>query len=275
MYIDLIEYQTRFSDSMGKCAITGRVKKYYQDLYAQYQTEHQIDFEKFVYNANLFGDELIQVARKSVDFNAVEITLFPSWMPTFNMDYAVPELHWKKKNEISGEFLDVRDCGSLCVFYALHLLLKLNSVNLIHSALCFSFENAIEQQIDYRAFLHFCGNKKADWNLKIHLSEIINIEEVSTPELFKKMINAFLNKLSTQSDSYFIYKRKVAENHQNEASIDIVYPDTSGFIYFCLENIAKNKKNIKYQYIFIVDYDKSCEKMGVVLVEIVLRGKYE
>jgi hypothetical protein len=278
MYINHVFYQTRFSDQLKKHPISDRVKTYLSDLYERYHSQSIIDFSQPVYNHAEAGDQLFCEASRHIDFGSLSMILFPIWETNLNMEYAVPELYWKNKYAIEAQFQDVRDCGSLCVFYAIQLLLKLSAAQCVKNSLCCSIENSIQTnkkitnvilpEIDYSAFIAFSNTVDSGCTLKILSSDIFHTAEINSTQLFHNMIKNKLNNLFVQLDDIIIYKRKSDEDHRHDACIEMIYPMTSGFVYFCLENIIKNKKNIQCSTIFIIDYDASQETMGVLLLEI-------
>lgn len=278
MYINQVIYKTQFPDHIQKCSVSDRVKTYFKDLYNRYKSELMMDMSLPIYNYDQLGKLLFHEIKKNGDLNNANTIFFPMWAITWNMEYAVPEFQWKNELGVNASFQDIRDCGSLCVYYALHILLTLNEVQLQKNVLCCSVENAWLQQkniktlyapeINYIASLACSSDLVNTHAIKILLAHIFKLQTINSNVEFNTMIFGYLESYKINSDDCIIYTRKNEEDHCTVNSVTISYPTTSGFIYYCLDMLFKNRQRSNFRYAFIIDYDESHSAMGVLLLQI-------
>ncbi|OGT45645.1 MAG: hypothetical protein A3E82_09130 [Gammaproteobacteria bacterium RIFCSPHIGHO2_12_FULL_38_11] len=268
MIIDSVIFQTAFKN-IKKQPVSDVVKAYLNDLYKLYNVNLNYDSSQFVYRYDLMGTILMNKLVKNNKFDQVDMVLLPSWGVTWNMDYSAPELYLKNKFNIHAAFLDVKGCGLLCVFYALNTLLKLYNSNSISKALCCSIENAwlfklsknkpVAPEINFVASLSTVSKCNSKQFVKVVLCEVISNKQYI--EKIKSMINAF----SMNINDFIVYV-KHKDNFNVLTSWNVIfYPISSGFVYYCLDFIFKNR--IKFNYIFIVDHDHALFSTGILLIK--------
>ena len=142
MYINQVIYETFIPDWIETSSIGDRVKKYFKDLYARYKTHLNMDLSGKAYSYDDLGRLLFNDLKENDLLANADLIVFPSWSFSWDMKYAVPELVWKKQYDFHAQLLDVRDCGLLCVFRAIHITLKHYGANTLNQGLCCSIENA-------------------------------------------------------------------------------------------------------------------------------------
>ncbi|EKD92257.1 MAG: hypothetical protein ACD_29C00097G0005 [uncultured bacterium] len=277
MYINQVIYKTQFPDYIQKCSVSDRVKTYFKDLYHRYKSELTMDMSLPIYNYDQLGKLLFHEIQRNGDLNSADTILFPLWAITWNMDYAVPEFHWKNEFGVNALFQDIRDCGSLCVYYALNILLTLNEAKLQKNVLCCSVENAwlphenaktlYASEINYIASLACSSDLQGTQPIKILSSKIFKLQTINSNTEFNEMINAHLKSHQINGDDFIIYTRKNDEDHHTANNIAISYQTTSGFIYYCLDMLFKNRQKVNFKYAFVIDYDESHSSMGVLLLQ--------
>ncbi len=278
MYINHIDYKTNFHHNIKKIPVSDRVKQYFEDLYSRNGTELSIDMSVFVNDYMALGKLLFDEIYSTHELKNAQTIFFPVWAVSWNMEYATPELHWKEKYQIDATFLDVRDCGSLCVYYAFHLMLKLQKSETEKNNVCCSIENAflpnlknnhgISPSMNYIASVIFSHHSNDKNSLKIIMCDIYDMHQINSIDQLKKTINNVMQTYDISENEHMIYIRKNTDYFSIENCISIAYPISSGFAYYCLSLIYKSRKKINFKNIFIIDLDHANSLMGILFVKI-------
>lgn len=286
MYIDNVIYNTHFSNKLTKSVMSDRVKVYFNDLYKRYNCELNMNFSDPVYDYDQMALLLFDAIQIKNNLEKTNIILFPVWGNSWSMNYASSELYWKSKFKFQGMLQDIRDCGSLCAYHAFSLLLKLHETKSIQEVLCCSIENAYiftknknkiyAPEIDYIGSITCKNDCVDDCRLKILSCVVVNTKKMNASTLFFEKLREFIIYFNIEQDQYFIYCRKnTVMSKDNILLINIECNNTSGFLYYCIDLIFKKKKSIKFEYIFIVDFDISNNSMGIFLLKIEFEDFYE
>lgn len=277
MYINDVIYDTDFSEKIEINFLTERVKLYFNDLYKRYKMDLNMNLEKPVYRYDQMGEYLLsQISRKS-NFTELDTIAFPSWSISWNMDYAVTELYWKNKFNLKAPFLDIRDCGSLCVFNAVAILLKLYEMKIIKKFLCCTIENKFlflnEEEKMVAPMINYIGafifsETRSTKLIKILYSKILQKTHFKTENELLVFFRFFLESQRISEDSCQFYIRKYDIAFSFDFFHAISHPDSSGFIYYCIKNVLKNYDEIRLKYALIVDFDFSIGSTGILLLAI-------
>lgn len=278
MYINRVIYKTIGLDRFKKTIVSDRVKKYLEDLYARYQADQNMDTLQLVYSHDEMGNYLLNEIQQVGALMKADTIFFPAWGVSWSMDYAAHELHWKKVFGLNCKLLDVRDCGSLCVYYAIHIMLKLYMSKALKNVLICSIEHA----------WLFCKNK-----IKIHAPKIsyIGSFQCSNDSVFNSKLeilscdivnNVRMNEINNHLDNIILkilenYKIKSTDCHVWIRKFEnivfhhkfhlIEHPMSSGFLYTCIDLILKSKKNTKNDYFLIIDFDPLRLSIGAVFIK--------
>ena len=225
-----------------------------------------MDLEQSVYQYYQLGEYLLNQVSKSSDLNLLDTIAFPSWAMSWNMDYAVPELYWKNKFNLGASLLDMRDCGSLCVFNAISLFLKLYQVNAIKKFLCCSVENKFllpatsknvyAPVINYLGALSF-SDITSNNSIQVLYCQTYKKSQIKTENGFLEILCSILTLHCISKKSCAFYLRKK----------NTIFPDSSGFIYFCINFLLKAQNKFYFKYAVIVDFDFSIGSTAVLLLK--------
>lgn len=277
MYINAVIYKVMIADELKKESISDRVKKYLLDLYKRYQYEVDMDMFQWVYSYDQMGKCLLHDIQKTGDLTNADTFLFPAWGVSWNMDFAVHALHWKRLFALSAELVDVRDCGSLCVYYAVHIMLKLHASKSLKNALIGSVENAwlfcknkIKSHaptINYMGSFQCSNDNKFNHSLEIVCCQISNVLSlVKINFQLKNIINRILIKHNVTKNNCSIWIRNDDAVLWNKEWKLISHPVSSGFLYYCIDLILKNENENSNLYFLIVDFDPSRLSIGAILL---------
>lgn len=252
---------------------------YFNDLHDSYQMEQKTNKMKLVYSYDDMASHLLSLEN---NYNACvnsDYIFFPSWGWILDSNYAIPEFYLKNKFGWRGSVFDVRDCGSLCVYYALHVMLKLNQHNAISTSCCCTIENEFEingranndviPQINYVALLSFSNEKKQLSDMRIiHCDIHCNEMHFSNLKKMDKAISSIAKNYDLLKNQYHIIMRNTVKKNNVDVRADLVaYPVSSGLLYDILYQISTSFIKIKKEYIFIVDIDLKTHFYGVLLIQ--------
>lgn len=278
MYINQVVYKEIGSDEFKERIVSNRVKKYIADLYQRYQADLNMDMEQPIYSYDEMGKYLFKEFQRTDVLKNTEKILFPTWGVSWSMDYAVHEFHWNEMFGFNGTLLDVRDCGSLCVYYAIHIMLKLCRSKLLKNTLISSIENAWlfcknktkvhAPEINYVGSFQCENDKKFNSSLEIISCSIIN--SISTDKIdqqIEHIIHAMLFDYQIKKTDCDVWIRAFKNIIIQSDWKQIYHPMSSGFLYYCVDLLLKNRGDFGRPYIFIVDFDPSRFSIGVILLK--------
>lgn len=278
MYINRSIYLSNNFEKIEMKAINEKTRQYFVDLYDRYQMMLNVDMSSYVYKYESLIQWLLNSSHVNQDFKEADYLFFPSWGCVFNTDFSVPELHLKSKYGWTGSLIDIKDCGKLCAYYAIHLLLKLQKRNDIDSCVCCSVENKWPShkintlnrypEMDYVGFLSFTSDANCNSRYIFRYCEIIkNKNSTSWSEKTSIHIANIVDHLNIPRDAYVIYLNHQKINTPLSGVEYVSYPYGSGFLYFSLNSILKNANCNPFEFIFIVDIDDISEACGVALIQ--------
>ncbi len=260
-------------------------KRYFSDLYGSYKMPLEINKIEMVYRYDdiasyLFDDKYNQKVCAKSDY-----LFFPSWGWVLDSNYAMPELYLKNKFKWGGSILDIRDCGSLCAYYALHLMLTLyQNCQMEISACCsiecafkssIDFDNQLFPEINYVGLLSFSGYKNARSDIEVIYCNLhsSNDKNANYQTLILEKVNLIASRYHIAENKYQILLRSVADDIHLSKNIEIIsHPISSGFLYDIIDHIQKFSVTKHVEYMFIIDVDLTTQFYGVLLIK--LGGKY-
>ncbi|PIZ04946.1 MAG: hypothetical protein COY58_01385 [Gammaproteobacteria bacterium CG_4_10_14_0_8_um_filter_38_16] len=278
MYINYCIYQNRSLNKIKENTVKERAQQYFLDLYTQYQMPCHMDFTDLVSNyeklwMRCFASKKIKNCLKEASY-----ILFPSWGVVLDSDFAVPELYFKEKFEWSASILDIRDCGRLCVFYAVHLLLAMQSSEDLFRGICCTVEDrlpiahkknsAVYPEIDYAGFLSLSNQVNNDTRFKIQFCDIFNHRnKLDISAVFEFCVEAVIESFNLSAHSYVIYINNVRIEKKHYPVFTIFYPTSSGFLYYAVNSILNNLSLEHAEYIVFMDIDILMALTGVLLIQ--------
>lgn len=259
MYINYSYYQNISSDHLNRVVMQDRFKQYFSDLYAAYQVPLEINEKEFVFCYEEMASCLFAVEENQLACARSDYLFFPSWSFVLDSHCAIPELYLKNKFNWRGSILDIRDCGSLCVYHAIQLIIQLHQ----RQAVCCTIENVFSfnthfhhdlfPAINYVALLSFSSEKKSCFDLDILHCHVYN-----------NAVNIFeiIDHLTRQ------YHISIHQRHIRIRRDAMVYPASSGFLYDTINQIFTLSKKIKTEHVFIVDFDLITHFFGLIVIKL-------
>lgn len=221
---------------------------YYADLYRAYQKVLYMNIDKKIYSYEFLSKRLIQNMPDIVKKNKYDWIMFPHYFHHWNDGYAVPEFYLKKTYGFSGNFLDIRDCGTLCIYQALFLLKKLNA-----SGLVLSIESdQVLNQYDYVGFLEINTNGSKS---QLRIKDIIFLS-LEKNLFLEKEVKEFLLKNNVTLEEVIIFSH--ADYH---------YDFYSGFFYEIVTYLTLCNVKIHKKYILVQDKDLDSNRQVLMLIE--------
>ena len=141
MFINQVIYKKYFPKYNHNINIQDRYINYFNDLHKRfYFPIDKLAIKNYSYQHHELGNKLFELMDNKINIKKYDYILFPSWGVPFDPDYATHELHYKHKFNIESKMMDVRDCGSLCVFRAIDLSFDLMKSKDIKAILSCSIE---------------------------------------------------------------------------------------------------------------------------------------
>jgi hypothetical protein len=278
MYINRIYYKTDWQGLIKKHFISDRVKKYFNDLYIKNNMKINFNLDGVLYDYHAAGNYWYDFLAQNIDMHNFDFILFPQWSCTWQMDYAVPELNWLYSHNLDIPFYDIRDCGKLSVFYALEILLQLSSKSDFTKNLCLSIENKFLDvgsgykksipQIDYMGCIEFISSANGEAHLKPVLCNVIDCANQDLMKMISQTIKKIIDQFKILSDEYIIYIKSIDGMINLYNAIQVKYPETSGFIYYCISMIFKKRNTINFNYALIVDVDEEANNIAILVIQI-------
>lgn len=277
MFINYAYHQKIESSELVCESLQEHARQYFSDLYVMYDKPQEIMktnlFHTYIDAAAYLFDD---VCRQKIA-NEADYLFFPSWGWVFDVHCIAPELYLKNKFKWRGSILDIRDCGSLCVYYALFLSLNFcKNTDISDNTIC-SIENAFESEnknreavfpeINYVALLSLSSEKKSTFNIEIIHCDIFNYQIIeNNKNQIDRIISRIAYRHSLSENQYHVVIRKIDESIDvfKDANL-IIYPASSGFLYDVVSKIFQKDLNINFEYVFIIDFDLVTKRCGVLL----------
>ena|SRR3990167_1990751 len=279
MYINCVDYQKIASTDLSGLVMQDHFKRYFIDLYGSYKMLSEINDMTLVYRyedtaAYLFDNDRNQLLCSQSDY-----LFFPSWGMIVDSNSAAPELYLKNKYKWTASILDIRDCGSLCVYYALHLMLKMINHLSLSAVSCMTVENVFPAsdafrdktfpEINYAALISFSSVKKNVNDARVLYSDIYqNRTHFSYLDRIMETITQIAKRYNIDTNKYHTIARQIVDKKNIYLSLDLIpHPVSSGFLYYILDQIKKTSIKIDVKYVFVVDIDWMANCFGVLLIE--------
>jgi hypothetical protein len=277
MFINYAYYQKIQSADLKSVSMHEHTKRYFSDLHAMYGKPFDIKqtdlFYSYVDTASyLFDDACNQTIGAEAEY-----LFFPSWGWVLDTHCTAPEFYLKNKFKWRASILDIRDCGSLCVYYALYLVLNLSkNAKISGSAVC-SIENAYQlvddskervfPEINYVALLSLSAEKKSTFNIEIIHCDIFNyeIDENNQKQLSDTILRIAHQYGFLESQCHVVMREIDKAIWLLENTTLIMHPVSSGFLYEVLSQIYRGELIINSEYVFIIDFDLKAKRCGVLL----------
>lgn len=285
MFINHVYYRKISFENLRAVRMQDHAKRYFSDLYGSYKMPLEINKIEMVYRYDdiasyLFDEECNQKVCMQSDY-----LFFPSWGWVLDSNCAMPELYLKNKFKWGGSILDIRDCGSLCAYYAMHLMLKLCQNRLIENSACCSIESAFKSsinfdnqlfpEINYVGLLSFSSHKNACSDVEVIYCDLHGSNEKSAnfQTLILEKANHIASRYHIAENKYQILLRRVADDIHLSKNIELIsHSISSGFLYDILDRIQMFSVRKHVEYMFIIDVDLKAQFYGVLLIK--LGGKY-
>lgn len=280
MFINYVYYQMVHLENLNVVGMQDQTKRYFSDLYRSYQMPFDINKIETICRYDdiascLFDDKYNQAVCAVSDY-----LFFPSWGWILDSNSVVWELYLKNKFKWDALILDIRDCGSLCAYYALHLMLKLHKNSLLSNSACCSVENIFQlgahsrnllfPKISYVGLLSFSKTKKSYLDIEILYCDICrNVTNFKNQKAVLEKIIQIAQEYNIGENQYHIIMRHIGDNNTSINKLDLItHPISSGFLYDILNQIIKKHIKIAVDYVFIIDFDFKTGFFGVVLIKL-------
>lgn len=273
MYINEIFYTEILENKHNMVFQKDRAKEFLLDLYVLHQKPVEMDLAKQIYAYETMSVSLLQDKRICGVFRHADSLFFPSWGYVYDENYAVPELHLKNTLSYEGTIMDIRDVGILCVYYAIHIMLKMHNNMMKKNSVCCSIENKFcfsdekfhMPEVNYVGFLSCGTTLDATSSFKILSCDIVCFERA---ENIIAVIDQLLLSNQIENKNYVIYfKNNIELSIHHHFIRFILSAASSGFVYLCLKNMLFEKKHLQFQYVFLAECDPHTKKCAVLLCE--------
>jgi len=289
MFIETAFYQRYICNESNRIVVRNRFVDYFRDLYQRYHiTLDQNSIPSVAYRHHELGCTLFSFLKNKVNINECDYIVFPSWGVPIDPDYASHELYYRHQFGFQNEMIDIRDCGSLCVFHAIDLIFQLMRFQTNSHILCCSIETSgspnanhiitKKPEINFIAALNIVNRFDEPHSIKIldiaidlhhipsdigylleKLLETNHVDPSLCIGLIKSKTNLF--KLSDMRQKHISILFKI---NWNSLSHEI----SSGFVYYCLQKIDYFSFSEIKPFILIVDEDAEFPAIGMLLLKI-------
>lgn len=241
MYINGVYFQNQFPKAIKKMNVLARTQRYFSDLYQHYAMPLDFDLEAKRYEYEILAMHLFKKISRNISIKNCDYVFFTS--PTFSVSshYTAPELYFQHKLKWPGVVFDIRDIGALCVFHAIHLILKMSKQNRLKNSAIFSVENL---DGNYVGCVQIDSDRISRTFCKILLCDIAEIKNLESHFTF------ILSQYHLKTDQYEVYVSAGVES-----------------IYILLDRLYKKIMQCEFPYIFIIDMDRHSNKFGMLLLE--------
>ncbi|MDP1574041.1 MAG: hypothetical protein Q8L78_03785 [Coxiellaceae bacterium] len=223
----------------------GRVQ-YYKDLHLRYHIDFSVNNKKKIYSYEFLSGLLFDVVKNKNFLSDIAWVLFPRHGYNWDGGHVSQELYLKNKYCLKSNLLDIRDCGSLCVYQAISLAKSLNK-----NVLIVSIEmDSIFKNFPYIGFLEIRKNRTSSKNFYI---DYCNFFYTKNKNSLKNFVNLMLKNFEISLEDVFIVSHK-----------NFGFCFDSAFLYKALSVIDEKNKDRKY--LLIVDQEMSLQRYAVVLL---------
>ena len=237
MYINDFYFNSLENNEEKSIKIDKNRIQYYKDLYSRYENHFLINENSNIYSYTSVASVLFNEIKRRAEFCDVDWILFPKHGYSWDGAHVAQELYLKNKYRLTNNLLDVRDCGSLCVYQALTLGKSLSQNILISSV----ETDVIFNKFPYIGFIKTSNNKYSDRDLFFENAHFFYSKDNFS---MNDMIKFFFNKIKFSVEDTVIF---------DHASDNLIFE--SGFLYKILTLI--NKIYTDKKYFLIID-----RKMG-------------
>ncbi len=279
MFINHVDYQKLDFTDLNGFYMQDHFKYFYIDLYASYKMVSEINDMVFVYRYEDIAACLFNNDQNQLWCSQSDSIIFPSWGMILDSNCAVPELWLKNRYQWTASLLDIRDCGSLCVYYAIHLIIQIIKNAFLSRVTCCTIENVtpvkntfcdmLYPEVNYAALLSFSSARNSSNDIEILYSGIHrNKRDISLNQTVIETTHQIAQQYGIHSNKYHAVIRDIGEDVKAHPNIDLIlHPISSGFLYYILNQIQKIKLTISSNYVFVIDIDSKKECFGILLVK--------
>jgi hypothetical protein len=268
MFIKDVFFKEYSADEVMSHPITDRHQAYFEDLYCLYGNAWEFSGMEKVVSYDDLADHLFDDQANKIICSQSDYLLFPAWGYGLNSSSAMPELRLQNKYSWTAPILDIKDCGSLCVFYAMHLMIELLKNEKIKTVSCCSIENKIIftnsaihcPAINYTGLFSIASDTISDLRLISCGIYPLCAQESVLSIIYQVMKNASVS----PSQCKIFVKNTMADIQSGHCFHPISFPSSSGFFYFVLDRIKKNERFVQSSHVFIVDSDFDAMQCAIV-----------
>lgn len=280
MFINYVYYQMMQLENLNVIGMHDKTKQYFSDLYQSYRMPCEINKIETICSYDNIASCLFDVEHNQMVCAVSDYLFFPSWGWILDSNCVVWEHYLKNKFKWNAFILDIRDCGSLCAYYSLHIILNLYQNRLLSNSACCSiesayqtngyFKNASFPEINHVALLSFSQTKKSCLDIEILYCGIHrNVTNLQYQKMMLEKIIHIAQKYDLTESQYHTIIRCVDDDKVFFEKLDLItYPISSGFLYNILDQILKQLIKITVKHVFIIDFDLKTGFSGVVLIKL-------
>jgi hypothetical protein len=246
-------YLKTLNESVGKNMRPAHVDRieYYADLYDRYGVLHDFSIDKKLLSLEHMADELFNGFQQENAFDDCRWLFFTKHGFEWHGDYVSFELYLKERYAINGFVMDVRDCGALCVYYALQLL---SDLHVQEQALIVSFENdCITKNYHYMGYLLLSKNMVSQVPFRVRVCEFYDCNNFSEMVV---MHQRFINQCCLTEKECRIY---------SHAAFNFKYE--SAFLYHVMVEEMGHDAMSGCNKLVIMDFDHVLQKAVFLLLE--------
>lgn len=280
MFINHVYYQIIQLENLNAIGMQDQTRQYFSDLYRSYQIPFEINKMEAICQYDNIASYLFDVEYNQTVCAISDYLLFPSWGWIFDSHCAMWELYLKNKFKWRSPILDIRDCGSLCAYYALHLMLKLYQNSLLTNSACCSIENAYQSnacfgsalfpEVSHVALLSFSRTKKSCFDINILYCDIhSDVTNFNHQKIMLEKIVYIAQKYRIAENQYHTIMRHADGDNVSFSKLDLIaHPSSSGFLYSMFDQIVKKLIKIVVEYVFIIDFDFKTGFSGIAFIKL-------
>lgn len=208
MFIDRIFFEVCCDDKSNLVSINDEQIRFYSDLYDRYQTMIEIDLTEKIFPYEILIDKVFYPIINAKQLADIEWILFPRTGLLWDGLYASSELFIKNRYQLNNKIVDIRECGSLCVFRAFEIALQFQFNNKSKTIMIVS----IERKINSTPYVGALILRNLNNNFKVIDARIVYINSNVEEEINKYIEKHGIDKINLMSimminaDSSLIYK---------------------------------------------------------------------
>ncbi len=289
MFINQVIYKKYFPKYNHDINIQDRYINYFNDLHSRFNFPlDKLSIKNYSYRHHELGNKLFELMSNKFNFRKCDYVLFPSWGVPFDPDYATHELHYKHKFNIESKMIDVRDCGSLCVFRAIDLASDLMRSECNKAILSCSIETkgspawnkmlSISPELNYISAIEILKESESK-----KLTEIICIKiknNIINSDLWQAIKDILCeNNIEAEDCTGFARAKNnlfmLGEINHNLFEFifkikwePIYFKPSSGFVCYCLDQLINSKVITKREYIIIIDQDAESHSVALLILKL-------